>query len=161
MASDHDLILIGAHVLGGGDVSRAATLANPSALDSLELITRLRQRRAGAWRRRVELAASARAAYTVGSAEKAASLTKELRGIDRELAQVESAIDQMCQFLRPGSDRRAPRRTRDASLAIARQRLEAVRRLFVDAGVASDRIELRTPTFGSPTGEISEMTIRA
>ncbi|MGB7160366.1 MAG: hypothetical protein WBD40_20020, partial [Tepidisphaeraceae bacterium] len=65
---------------------------------------------------RVELASHAQPAATIS----------RLRGVSRELADNEEALDRLYDLLRPGADRQADRRTRAACIEIGQARLDAV-----------------------------------
>jgi hypothetical protein len=127
MRDNPDLTLTVRHELGGADVQRASARANPSPEDCRNLEYRLRARKAELLRERADAAGAARAQLvSLGEGGASASLAR-LRAIDQELGQTENALDQVLELLRPGADRQAARRTRQASLAVARERLEAVK----------------------------------
>jgi hypothetical protein len=124
---DDRLVVRFAHELGSGDIARAAVRANPSPDDCLALTRQLRSRRAGLLADRGAAAADARAYFAAGNAPKAQGAAVRARELERELGEAEDALDSLYNMLRPGADKQASRRTRDASLALARERLAAVR----------------------------------
>jgi hypothetical protein len=146
---EDDLALVLEHVLGEGDIARAALLANPPPEESLEIAVRLRRERAELVRRRDEDSAELRSFLAVGRTEEAAALLQSLRDLDHELGVAEEGLDSMLELLRPGAERGADRRTRAVSLALGRQRLQAsaaqVIAALQAAGVddAAARVEVR------------------
>ena len=155
MRSDDSIVLVLAHELGAADLEHVERLANPPAEERRDLANRLRQRRAELLRRRDGVAAELRARYAMGGGLEVAALLDDLRALDRELSQCETAMDTIYGTLRPGAERRAARRTRDAALELSRLRLESARRSLLDAGVRRmpERIDLRRPRFGAVEGE--------
>ncbi len=149
MRRDAGLVLVVEHRLGAGDLARAARLSNPSLEDCLELARRLRQSKFEQLARRDAVAGEVRARYAIGQLDAAAGLLEDLRGLDRQLASTEAALDQLHELLRPGAERRRDRRVRAAALAVAQLRLDAVRRALLAARVPSMpvRIQLRRPRF--------------
>jgi hypothetical protein len=124
---DERLVVRFVHELGGGDVAIAAARANPSPEDCVELSLQIRARREGLAAERAAAAADARAYFGAGNVSRAQAAAARVRELERELAQSEAALDSLYLMLRPGADRQAPRRTRDAGLALGRERLAAVR----------------------------------
>lgn len=144
---DDELSVVLQHVLGEADLRRAQILANPNPEDCLNLARRLRQKKLELTATRDGLAAEARAHYAVGRTDEAAAVSRQLRAIDSEVGQTENSLDQLYEFLRPGSERREDKRTRIACLEISRRRLERVRDVLMAAGIPEDRIDLRRARF--------------
>ena len=143
LAADSSLQVTLYHEFGAADLARAARLASPDADDCRALVARARERRAGLARRREELAAEARIQTALGRETDAAVLRERVRAIDVELGLAEAALDRLLELLLPGSERRAPQRTRAAALAIAGERLERIRQALLARGIAPGRIETR------------------
>ncbi len=147
------------HELSAGDVDRAEAFANPPQEECRELVTRARQRRAELLRERAVATSQARALFAVGATE-AQAASARLRHVDRELASVESGLDQVLAILRSNAPTRARKRTRVAALAIAQARLDAVQSLLRMDIEREDleRIEVRAPRFevspGSGVGKV-------
>jgi hypothetical protein len=145
MNADPHLQLQIAHELSSGDVARAAIRANPSADECLVLADRLRRQKERLLARRAELAAQARGEIPSQSPAVPSTLA-ELREVDRSLAGIESSLDQLYDLLRPGAAAQASRRTRAASLDLARARMSALRDAIAggDHGLL-DRIHMTVP----------------
>jgi hypothetical protein len=146
--SNRNLSIEVRHELGAGDVDRAEAFANPSAEECRELVARARQRRAELMRERSVTTSHARALLAVGAAEAQAASTR-LRQVDRELAMLESGLDQVLEILKSNAPARARKRTRVAALEIAQARLDAVQSLLRTDIERSDleRIDVRAPRF--------------
>ena len=155
MRRDESIVLILAHELGAADLEQVERLANPPADERRDLANHLRQRRAELLRRRDGVAAELRARYAMGGEQEATPLLHDLRSLDRELSQCETAMDTIYETLRSGAERRAARRTRDAALELSRLRLEAARQSLLGEGVRRmpARIDLRRPRFGAVEGD--------
>jgi hypothetical protein len=142
------------HELGGGDIPRTALRANPSRADCLDLASRLRRKKGEILRFREEVAEQARAAYAAGLKSQAAESSRRLLAINRELGFTERALDRILELLRPGAERQAVRRTREACVAIGRARLEAVHRALLESGIPrlGQRIRITRPRFTAVAG---------
>lgn len=138
--------------LSAGDVARAAVRANPPPEACREMIDQLRRQKAQLVERRSQLAAEARGQLGARPESEAKETLDSLKATEREISQVDIALDQLGDMLRPGSDRQADRRTRAASIEIARQRLRAVRDVLTSAGVegTDQRVHDTNPQF-APT----------
>ncbi|MCX5660903.1 MAG: DUF748 domain-containing protein [Planctomycetota bacterium] len=150
LRKDETLDLTVRHALGGGDVALAKVRANPTREDCLSLVAQLRERKADLSRLREEVAGRARGQLASRfEAETAEATLARLRAIDTELAQTEDSLDSVSAMLRPGAARQADRRSRAASLEIARQRMEAVRRALFAGGVRDiqRRVQFYDPSF--------------
>ena len=152
MKNNSSLTLTVRHELGGGDVQRAAERANPSPEDCRNLEYQLRTRKAVLQRLRADVAGQARGQLVSLGESGAATALARLRAIDKELGRTENALDEVCELLRPGADRQAARRTRQASLAIARERVDAVKAMLLASGVKdiADRVQVVEAQF-NPT----------
>jgi hypothetical protein len=137
------------HNLGGGDVTRATVLANPSVDDSQNLAYQLRLKKVDLLTARAAAAAEARAQLASGFGADANSAVERLRDLDRAVAANEDALDHVYELLRPGAGRQASRRTRGASLQIGYDRLVEVRDALIAAGPlgTAGRIKITHPTF--------------
>ncbi len=108
--------------------------ANPTPADAAGLASQLRQRKLDLQRLRIDLAARARGELGAGS-EAGVATAARVRGIDRELAQTETALDNLYELLRPGAERQKDRRTRAACLAIAEDRIATVKAIILSSGI--------------------------
>jgi hypothetical protein len=137
------------HRFGGADVARAEALANPSAEDCLQLAAGLRGARAELRRDRAELAAKVRAAWGVGPGAAQPAGTDRLRALEGAIAANDDALDRVLELLRPGAERYRDKRTRAAALAVARERVEVLRRWLAAQGVEGldARFEAKSPSF--------------
>jgi hypothetical protein len=135
MKKDDSLELTLRHELGGGDVTRAAERANPSPEEAQMLAEQLRAKRASLVSLSTEAEGRTRAQLAINSASNAAGSVEHLRSLRREIAATDDALDQLYELLRPGADRQAGRRTRQACLAIGQARLQAVQDSVLAAGI--------------------------
>jgi hypothetical protein len=115
------------HETGADDLARASVLANPAPADATLVAGGLGRRKAELLEMRGPARARARGAIAAGVETQIQQATADLRAIDRELARTEDALDRIYDVLRPGADRQAVRRTREACIAFGRDRIEAVR----------------------------------
>ena len=153
LAADPSLQVTLYHEFGAADLARAERLASPDADDCRALVARARERKAGLARRREELAAEARIEIALGRETEAEELRARVRALDVELGLAEAALDRLLELLLPGSERRAPQRTRAAALAIADERLERIRQALLARGIAPGRIETRPARSLDPAQE--------
>jgi hypothetical protein len=138
LREDPTLQVVARQELSTGDVELATTRANPDPAASLSLVQQLRARRAELARLRDDAAGKARGQIASRVDQRITQITMQrLRGIDRELAETEDALDLMGDLLRPGADRQTDRRTRAAALVLARQRLDSVKSV-IDANLPPD-----------------------
>src|SRR5262249_30219746 len=89
------------HERGGGDVARAAILANPSPEDCLSLASQLRQQKLELLSVRSQLAGQARGELAVRTEKQAKATLDQLRELDRQIAQAEDALDGVYEMLKP------------------------------------------------------------
>lgn len=153
MDEDPLLELRATHVFGPGDLERAERLASPDSKEAATLLRGLRSRRDELLRRHSERAASARSQLLLGQDALFEATRAELLEINRELGLTENGIDLVAELLRPSSERRRPRRTREAALAIARTRMDSLSRVLLANGVPYQRVDLRSPRFELPETE--------
>jgi len=159
LSDDEELVATLTHELGAGDVERAGLRADPSRADCIALVARLRQRKAEIIAQHEQVAAQARAAIAAGFDDRARTARDRLGRLERELGLTERSLDEILEFLRPGSERRAVRRMREACIAVGRLRLEAVRALLAERLAAeevtnvAERIRVKRPRFTEPAGQ--------
>jgi hypothetical protein len=115
------------HELGEEDLARAEILANPSREECLELLAGLRRRREEILLERSVETARVRVAYGAGLVDRAEAVRREVSRLDRELGLIEQSLDGVYQRLRPGAERLASRRTREAAIAIGKDRIALIR----------------------------------
>ncbi|MEM8711978.1 MAG: DUF748 domain-containing protein, partial [Planctomycetota bacterium] len=150
--------------LGEADLEVAQRLANPPRDTILSLIGRQRDRKAAIERERAILTAKARARIFAGAAANDSDgfgsapradedLTARLQSLDAERAAVERALDELFGYIRPGAERRADMRTRNAALALAQERLDRVRLDLVRrvCVAVATRIDVRRARFRKST----------
>jgi hypothetical protein len=148
LADDETLVLVVQHELGGGDIERAQRVANPDPAHVRSLVARLRARKAELERERAARAAEAAIQHALGSVS-VSEARSALENVETRLGQVEIGLDRALELLRPGAERRAERRMREACAALGQLRLANIRRSLEELGAARaiDRIELRKPRF--------------
>jgi hypothetical protein len=154
LRGDKNLELTLRHQLGSGDLSLAAERANPPADVCLAMTQQLRQRKAELTATRARLSSESRAILLARS--DAFDPAAELRGVDREFAATEQALDRLYDLLRPGAERQADRRTRAACIELADERLATIRQALSAAGIANidDRLKvIRSPAAEADAGE--------
>lgn len=147
LRSDPNIQLVLQHELGPGDLAMADRLANPDSTALDELLERLRSRKAELLRRRITQAANVQALYQVGEIQAADDAASELRRMDRELLETDTGLAEILNRMRPGSERRADRRARNAGRAIAQERLDRLEAALLRSGIRRiyDRIDVRRP----------------
>jgi hypothetical protein len=152
---DDNLELTLRHDLGGADIEMSQARSNLSPAQAAMLAYQLRARKIELAAQRSAQAGQTRALLASASALSASITVQRLRDTDRELAQNEDALDRVYELMRPGAERQASRRTRQACLDLARDRLQAVRILLVDAGIQGldQRIRLTNPQVNAATGD--------
>jgi hypothetical protein len=135
---------------GKDDVWLASQRVNPGPGDALVLAAALGRRRESLLAARLDATSQVQALLASTDAESADRAIERLRVIDRELADTENAMDYAYDLLRPGADRQGTRRTRAATLAIARARLQAVSEYLIGEGrhgIDPSRISMANPQF--------------
>jgi len=143
------------HVLGGGDVTRAAVLANPSQPDSRNLADSLRLKRIVLVAARNAAAQRAAAQIASGFGADSNAAIQQVREIDVALAKTENAMDEMYDMLRPGAESQKGRRTRAACLEIGQDRLLAARDALLASGIPGieQQIKVTHATFNAAGGD--------
>jgi hypothetical protein len=151
--ADPRLVLVLAHQLGSSDLAIAAQLGNPPVGEVRAIVEGLRQRREALLVRRAAELQAVRVQAGIEGFDHP-RLREGLRAIDTELGNIERALDRGLELMTPSAERRTDARSRKAALAVANQRLEAVRQALIERGVPSARIEVRRPQLA--TGERSD-----
>ena len=153
LEGNRTLTAYASHLLTEADVARAELLANPTPEACLELVAGLRQRKAEILRLREERALEVRALHAVASPD-VAPATESLRTLERELAEIEPALDHLLGIWRSDSPRQRFKRTRSFCREIGAERLAAI-----SAGILAevwsrrpDAIEIRSPRFDPQPG---------
>ena len=141
-------------VMGAEDLEIARRIANPPRAVVEELIEARRSRKIEIEQERVRVAARARALLAAGSLEQAEESSERLRALMRERRDLEKALDALFARLRPGAERRADMRTRNAAMALGQERSRRVQaRLIELAGRdAIERIDVRRPRIDETEG---------
>ena len=106
------------------------------------------------------LATQATAQLASGSSD-AQSTTTQLRDLDLQIAQTDDAMDRLYDMLRPGAENQADRRTREACIDLAGQRLNAVKETLAAGPIDhfSDRVNLAPAGYNSPQQESGGVVI--
>ncbi|MFT4513195.1 MAG: hypothetical protein ACI91B_001897 [Planctomycetota bacterium] len=162
---DETLSIVLTHEMGAGDQPRAYQLANPEAEVVRATIARLQQKRTELEAQRTPLAADIVALYAAGKPQEAWRLQEELHTVDRHQGELLVALNSAIDQIGNPRERSALRRTRQAALALAEARLNAISKeltegcpqLLVTASADSAaRIERRPgrglPIAGLPSG---------
>lgn len=138
------------HQLGTQDVALAQMRANPAPLDCQILLSDLRSKKTELLELRAEAVAAAEA-QVAAQADAAVVQTaiERVTAINKELGRTETALDQVCDLLRPGAELQAARRTRSAAVSLARERMDQVSNLLLPIIPLADRERLIIvpPTF--------------
>lgn len=137
---------------GAGDLEIARRIANPPREVIEELVAARRARKVEIERERVLVEARAKAQLAAGSMDLVKESSERLRALEGDRRDIEKALDALFARLRPGAERRADMRTRNAAMALGRERLSRVRaRLIELAGpAAAGRIDVRRPRYVEP-----------
>jgi hypothetical protein len=140
------------HELGRRDLELARRRANPSRADAEALVERLDARQRAVSEERARQVARARGAMAAGLYDEATAARSRIRVLDRDLGLTARALDDVLALLRPGAERQAERRTREACLALGVLRLAAVRQelLRLIPADAADRVRIRRARFQEP-----------
>ncbi len=152
---DDELVVSLRHELGPADLPPLARRANPPPESCQDLAARLRRRKFDILETRGVVAAEARAALAAGLSDQAAAATRQLQALDRDLAATERSIDAVLDLLRPGAERLADRRTREAAVALANLRIEEAARFLLLSGIddIDKRIRVKRARYEDPKGE--------
>ena len=148
---------------GRDDVWLAGRRVNPGVEDAAVLAAAFERRRDALLAAHLDAASQVRALLASSDTADADAAIQRLRTIDRELAYTENELDHAYDLLRPGADRQALRRTRAATLAIARSRLQTIRDYLIGYGrhaLDPSRISQSNPQFvESPQNQDGSVTI--
>jgi hypothetical protein len=130
--------------LGAQDVAILAARVNPPREDALALAAQLRSEKSKMADDRAKLASQAQAQLALASADQHPASLQKLRDLDREMARVETSLDQLYDLLRPGADRRAAQRTRAACIQLSEARGRAVLQALRDPRMTNfdDRVQV-------------------
>lgn len=126
LRADDALEVVVEHTVGRLDVERTEALVNPDPSACIELAERVTSQLSALRAERTEQAATARAALLAGSADDATAAAEALRATERQIGLAEAALDDLLSRLRPGDERRGPRRARAGALELAELRQTAV-----------------------------------
>jgi len=127
LADDDGLEVALVHELGSADLRRAATLANPPREIVAASLARLRAERDAALAARQPVATEVTALHATGRGQAARARHAALVELDARIGDLERTIDEAVRMLAGETAREQQRRTREAALAIAERRLDAVR----------------------------------
>jgi hypothetical protein len=148
---------------GRDDVWLARQRVNPGAENAVVLADALGRRRDALLAARLDATSQVRALLASTDTDDASRAIERLRTINRQLAYTENAMDYAYDLLRPGADRQAMRRTRAATLAIARARIATIRELLIGGGrraIDPSRISQANPQFvESPENQDGTVTV--
>ena len=104
---------------------------------------------------RNRLASETKAAYATGSHAEILEKVHRLQKTERKIGLAERALDDLLERMRPGSEHVAKRRTRDASLAIGKARLDVIADILSTKNISGkqERIKFITPRFSDIQGD--------
>lgn len=144
-----DLRIVLQASLGAKDLEVAQRIANPSRDVVQAMIQSHRDRKAVIERERSLAAARANAQLAAGSLDLVETTNERLQALDGDRRDTEAALDSLFARIRPGAERRAEMRTRNAAIALGKERMDRVRSRLVElAGpAAGSRIDVRRPRF--------------
>ena len=154
MRDDRSLSMTLHHESGSGDFARAKERVNPSTEDCLRRAAGLKERRTELLAVRAPAATRARIAVASRLDGQDREPLENLRAIDRELGQIENALDHLYRLLRAGAERQAAQRTRAACIVLGRDRLAAVRAALTSSGIPGieERIRIAPVRFAEAEG---------
>ena len=149
MKDDEALELQTRHSLTESDVARTSTRVNPPPEQALALAARVREEKADLLLRHDTLANEARGDLGAAATAKAKTTLAALRDVSDQIAKAETALDDLYALTGPSAAQQVDRRTRAASLELARRRLDEVRTALAAAGVANvdGRVHSTNPQF--------------
>jgi len=133
MKKDPTLVVTLQHTLGSGDITLAQQRVNPLKQDTTQLAEQYRQRKFMLQRRLAVQNGQARVALAGGG--DASGTLEALRATSVQLKETEDALDQVLELLRPGADRQAERRTKQAAILLGDLRLNAVQAALLGSGL--------------------------
>lgn len=114
------------HELGQEDLPVADSRANLTGDDALTMAAQLRQHKAALSQERARLASELRAQLVFASPSEREKAVMNLRSLDQQIGDTETAMDSTFDLLRPGADRQASRRARAVVLSIAQRRIDGM-----------------------------------
>ncbi|HQJ55839.1 MAG TPA: hypothetical protein PLZ80_15010, partial [Planctomycetota bacterium] len=144
------------HIFGGGDLEKTFARANPPRDLVGELGLQLRAERDRLVAARDARAAEARAYMASGLDAKASASRAAARSIDLRIADTEESLDRLYDLLRPGAERQAERRGREAALALAAMRMAWVKTFIAEAGPEEEefgKLRFANPRYTEAAGE--------
>ncbi len=148
LRSDASLWVTVTHELGRADLARIDELANPPPKRVLELAAYLRARKAESMRERELVATEARVHVSTGARLEATTSRRRLVEIDRQIAEIETALDDVLSLLDPSAEQRRGRRTRAAADEVALLRLTRIQDLMTENDATlTERVRVRRPRF--------------
>lgn len=152
LKNDPTIVVMLQHSLGSGDIVLAEQRVNPLAEDSLQLADQYRQRKFTLQRQLSEQTGAARVA--MATQDNAPAALDALRATSIQLKETEDALDQVLDLLRPGADRQAERRTKQAAILLGDLRLRAVQSALLASGLpdVSRRVIKGTARFNADDG---------
>src|SRR5262249_21134101 len=127
LREDETLQITVRHDLGGGDVASEYGRANPTVDDCRDLAHAILGRVRELDAERSKLAADVRASLAAGIE---ANDLGRLRDLEVQLGIAQRALDALGELRRPGAEHGQSRRARDASNALARERLAGVEQVL-------------------------------
>jgi hypothetical protein len=123
------------HSLSEEDVTRTATRVNPSPEQALALAAQVRQQKSELILKHDTLAAEARGDLGANAFTQAKGTLEALRAISQQIAKADTALDDLYALTGPSAAQQTDRRTRAASLDLARRRIEAIKAALVANGI--------------------------
>ncbi|MGC4030569.1 MAG: hypothetical protein QM754_02310 [Tepidisphaeraceae bacterium] len=155
LKKDETLELQVKSTLTDADVARAGVRANPSPETALALATQLRSQRAGLVEKYAELSAQARGAFGAQDNATAKQTAAELADTGKRISQADASLDDLYALTTPNAAAQAERRTKNAALQTARDRLDAVKSALTLGNVpgAETRVHTTNPQYAPVTGD--------
>ncbi len=149
LRKDKNAQLILRNALSQADLGRVELRANPDREACEHLAYQLHNRKMDLLARRAELAGVVQGIIaSSASADRVSDAVARLCAVDREIAQNADALDRVYDLLSPGAQHQAARRTRAASLALARDRANAIRDFLLSGNVpeVTERVHSVNPS---------------
>lgn len=122
----------------------------------------LRRRKQEVLVARARAAEETRAALASNRGDRADRATAHLAVLDRELGLTEQSLDKVLAILRPGAEKQAPRRTREACVSLGYLRMMEIRRLLLESEVdrVAARVKIRRARFVEPETEEGRVLVK-
>ncbi|GEM_PF-6803911 len=143
---DSSVQLVLRHELSEADRLLAEARANPSPEDAMDMIRTLRSRKQDLLAQEDVQSVTVRTRLASLSEAAAQGDLQDLQASWRQLAAVESSLDQLLDLQRPGADRQAGRRARAMALEIAQARLDAVQQIIAQSPQLKQRTMVAPPS---------------